>query len=134
MTFADRSSSSFRQIYQHVDAQTIFQNVTGRQRSSTKSSIISLSQNWKLRFDYEGSFRKISDHLFRLQITEINICFYNDAFELVRSCVHKAYQSHAYLSTSDKLIDDEKKEVEEWCHLRKFKTLAKSIIHLNIRF
>ena len=52
------------------------------------------------------------------------ITCYGNVLEVLRDVVHKGYKRHSYLQRSDKLDDDQKKNVEEWCSDRKFNSLG----------
>ncbi len=54
------------------------------------------------------------------------ITCYGNVLEILRRIVHEAYKEHEYLKSSDKLNDDQKKNVEEWCSDREFDSLADS--------
>lgn len=56
--------------------------------------------------------------------SDMGICSYDEAFDLVRSAVHEAYLMHSYLKSSGKLQANEKEDVENWCDTKKFETLA----------
>lgn len=49
---------------------------------------------------------------------------YGSVLALLRNVVHKAYERHSYLQRSVKLNDNQKKNVEEWCCDRTYRSVA----------